>query len=186
MRLIKISIVFIMALFIIIGCEDHTKKETVLIKNSKPNNIISLVTISGKNINIKMKDKDDTRIKDLDFNTSKVVFLEFFQTTCQPCIAEIPHLNSLQKKFDDKLKIIAVHVGSASRVEIEDFIKKYEISYDVVVAGDIKKLFSQACEVTGTPEIYVYDSNTHYIKRYIGAVPQEMMENDLNQLLEDK
>ena len=62
----------------------------------------------------------------LGWPTGKVVVLEFWATTCGPCVAYIPHLNELADKFKDKpVQFIAV-TGENESV-IKRFLKKTPI-----------------------------------------------------------
>jgi uncharacterized protein (TIGR03435 family) len=63
----------------------------------------------------------------LGWPTGKVVVLEFWSTTCGPCVAYIPHLNELADKFKDKpVQFIAVTDDKAS--VIKRFLKKTSIN----------------------------------------------------------
>ncbi len=58
--------------------------------------------------------------------TGKVVVLEFWATTCGPCVAYIPHLNELADEFKDKpVQFIAVTDENGS--VIKRFLKKTPI-----------------------------------------------------------
>jgi uncharacterized protein (TIGR03435 family) len=46
----------------------------------------------------------------------KVVVIEFWATWCGACISAMPHLNELQAKFPDKLRIISVSSESPQRI----------------------------------------------------------------------
>jgi thiol-disulfide isomerase/thioredoxin len=82
----------------------------------------------------------------------KWVLVDFWATWCGPCRASIPHLNTLQDKFKDKLVVI----GLSS--ETEEEVKKMEqpvIRYSVGV--DPRGRTSQALEVTGIPHAILID-----------------------------
>ena len=38
----------------------------------------------------------------------KIVFIEFWATWCSPCVAAMPHLQELQKKYKNQLQIITI------------------------------------------------------------------------------
>lgn len=45
----------------------------------------------------------------LHSNTGKVIVLNFWYTTCGPCVAEIPHFNTLQEKYPEEVKVMVIH-----------------------------------------------------------------------------
>ena len=54
----------------------------------------------------------------------KVVFLEFFGHKCPPCLASIPHLIDLQKKYKDTLAIVAIEVQGYTSAQTKAFAKE--------------------------------------------------------------
>lgn len=49
-------------------------------------------------------------------DTSKFIVLDFWATWCAPCIASFPHLDDLQRKYADRVQIIAISDEPESRV----------------------------------------------------------------------
>ena len=62
----------------------------------------------------------------------KVVFLEFFGHKCPPCLASIPHLINLQKKYKDTLAIISIEVQGYNHAQTAAFAKEKGMNYTVV------------------------------------------------------
>lgn len=50
------------------------------------------------------------------FYQGKLLIIDFWATWCPPCIASLPALDSIQKKFPDKLRIITVTYESEKKV----------------------------------------------------------------------
>lgn len=46
----------------------------------------------------------------------KVVLIDFWATWCSPCVAAMPHLQALQKKFKGKLQVVAVSSETPKRI----------------------------------------------------------------------
>ncbi|MBI5424786.1 MAG: TlpA family protein disulfide reductase [Opitutae bacterium] len=63
--------------------------------------------------------------------TGKVLLVEFWATWCGPCVANIPHLNALQKEFGpDGLVVIGIS-GEDDCAAVEKFWRKGEMRYAV-------------------------------------------------------
>lgn len=43
------------------------------------------------------------------FDEGKIVILNFWETTCNPCIHELPYFNRLKQKYSEEVDIIAIH-----------------------------------------------------------------------------
>lgn len=62
--------------------------------------------------------------------------IEFWGVHCPPCVASLPELVKLQKKYDSKgLKIVGVHRQNAPDEEILKVLKTAKVSYPVVRGG---------------------------------------------------
>ncbi len=75
----------------------------------------------------------------IDAGDHEVVILNFWSTTCAPCIKEMPHFNKLQTEYQSKkVRIILVSLEKAKRLEthIHPFVKKLGIIPEVVVLTD--------------------------------------------------
>ena len=88
-----------------------------------------------------------------------VVVLNFFATTCIPCIREIPTYNKLAERYKDKpVKLIFVNVDTeVSDQKISRFIAKREIKVQMMMPNQrdaIKKY-----QVFGLPRIVIIDRN---------------------------
>src|SRR5258705_9012187 len=66
----------------------------------------------------------------------KIVLLNFWATWCGPCRAEIPDLVDLQKRYADKLEIIALATDEEDADAVRHFILQSGINYRVAMAPD--------------------------------------------------
>jgi len=72
------------------------------------------------------------------FEPGKVYMFECWATWCGPCVAAIPHVNELHKKFSDKgLRVYGINVWEDGFEKVEKFVKsKGEgMSYPVAYTG---------------------------------------------------
>ena len=76
-------------------------------------------------------------IIDSDKNTLWVI--NFWATSCPPCLKEMPHFKELEKEFQDKnLKILLISLDQVKHLEsrVYPFVKKYEIVPEVALLED--------------------------------------------------
>lgn len=74
-----------------------------------------------------------------EFEKGKVYIIEFWATWCGPCVAAIPHVNDLQKKYADKgLVVIGQNVWERDESLVEPFIKKMGDKMSYRIAMDEK------------------------------------------------
>jgi thiol-disulfide isomerase/thioredoxin len=73
-------------------------------------------------------------------DTSKIIVIDFWATWCAPCIASFPHLDSIQKKYQDNVDIIALTDESA--VKVSRFLEKKKYSFKFFI-DEKAKLFKR-------------------------------------------
>lgn len=166
--------------------DENTSKETPTLKTSentqsgdtKETNEINLKLISGSTMQV-TKRSNGFDVKD----GKKATLYVFFATWCPPCKAEIPHLNNLSEKFKNELNIVGVLLEDKSEDEVKEFAQKYKIKYDIAV-GEGNFLFEKAMGgIKGLPASALFKANGDYAQGYIGLVPEEMLETDINRAI---
>jgi thiol-disulfide isomerase/thioredoxin len=71
----------------------------------------------------------------------KVVVFNFWHTSCVPCIAEMPLLNELVKKYSGK-EVVFVSPTPNTEQELKTFLSKQRFDYNQVSSVDTKTIFS--------------------------------------------
>ncbi|MCR9014529.1 redoxin domain-containing protein [Aquiflexum gelatinilyticum] len=56
-------------------------------------------------------------VKKVESDSEKIILIDFWATWCGPCIAGMPHLESLQKTFSSELLVLAVSDESPERIK---------------------------------------------------------------------
>ena len=98
-------------------------------------------------------DGDDWSLKAARGN---VVVVNFWATWCPPCVAEMPALERLQKKFAGQpLQVIAVNVGEEP-YDIALFLRQLPI--DLTILLDRKGRTQKAWNVRGLPTTVILDA----------------------------
>ena len=61
----------------------------------------------------------------------KVVIVDFWTSWCLPCAESFPIMDELQKRYGNRLVIVAVNVDERA-ADMESFLKKHPVSFAVV------------------------------------------------------
>jgi len=113
----------------------------------------SITTIEGK----------DIQSKDL---TGRPTIVNFWFTTCAPCIAEVPGFNTLEDKYRDKINFLSIARNSKS--EIEEFLKINPWNFDHI-SNDTNIIDSVFNHQFGYPTTFLIDKNGVIIRSFTGG-----------------
>ena len=187
----RITLLFAtVALLTFSGCgekKEHTEATGTAQKNAAAAQHPERFVLGDDKTRVEVKLTD----KGLDFNvTEPVVMLDFFATWCPPCRAEIPHLADLQKRYEGKLKIIGVLVENKSTAAMHRFAQGHGINYLVSNAPDNMEVASAVTEMLQMPRNFsipfmVLFVKGKYYRHYVGMVPEEMIESDIKEALQE-
>jgi thiol-disulfide isomerase/thioredoxin len=131
---------------------------------------------------VKMLNYSKTRARISDFK-GKALLLDFWEPWCSPCVASFPKLDTLQKKFKDKLQILPVTPESKEFAEkLLEGIKKAK-NIDAVMTVVEDSAVSSLFEYRIIPH-YVWIDATGIIKAITGA--DEVIEENIGQLIDGK
>lgn len=100
------------------------------------------------------------------FEPGTVYVLEFWATWCGPCVAAIPHVTELQKKYDGKVVVIGQNVWERDESRVEPFVERMgdKMGYRVVLddkssipEGAMAKTWMEAAGQRGIPASFIVD-----------------------------
>jgi thiol-disulfide isomerase/thioredoxin len=83
----------------------------------------------------------------------KIIVLNFWFTTCMPCIDEMPKLNLIKKKYADKVVFLAFGLNDSGTIKA--FLKNHPFDYTLFPET---KAIGQAYHVAGYPTSMVIDT----------------------------
>jgi thiol-disulfide isomerase/thioredoxin len=116
-----------------------------------------------------------------EWEPGKVYMLECWATWCGPCLAVIPHVNELHKKYSEKgLRVIGVNVWEDGKEKVEAFVKgKGEgMSYPVVYTGRgsaFEKDWLKAAGVSGIPHAFLVRDGKLLLKSHPARISDEVI-----------
>jgi thiol-disulfide isomerase/thioredoxin len=106
--------------------------------------------------------------RSLSFYKGKVVFLNFWATWCGPCRAEMPSIESLYNKYNDKgLEILAVNCAE-DKAAVFSFMESEGFSFPVLL--DLDRRVSINYGVQSIPTTFLIDKDGMIILRLVGSI----------------
>lgn len=183
MQFKTLAFLSILSILFFTGCDSKDKtddsNESKIEKVEKKTEF-QLKTTDNSIINIKVENEKII----LKEYPDKIVLLNFFATWCPPCKAEIPNLIKLQEDYKNDLVIVSVLLEEMkTNEEILSFIKSYDINYAVVNGPESFELAKGLGGIKSIPTMYLINKENTVFQKYIGIVPNEMMEIDIKKVL---
>ena len=72
-------------------------------------------------------------------NKGKIVIINFWYTSCTPCVQELPHFDEMQKKYSDDVVVIAIHEASiynSNPDAVKEFIETQFEGFEILFGYD--------------------------------------------------
>jgi len=90
--------------------------------------------LEGTTINELFLEDIDGNKHTLESLKGKVVLMNFWFIHCKPCVAEIPDLNMLKKKFNDK-DVVFLAVALDSKKSLDKFLETHDFDFTIIPKG---------------------------------------------------
>jgi len=111
----------------------------------------------------------------------KIVLLNFWATWCGPCRAEIPDLVDLQKRYADKLEIIALATDEEDADAVRHFILQSGINYRVAMVSDeVRRDYGG---IAALPTAFVIDPQGRIVQKHVGLNDPAIYELEVKAML---
>ena len=72
-------------------------------------------------------------------NSGKITVINFWYTSCTPCVQELPHFDKVYKEFSDDVVMIAIHNGSMyenDKIGVKDYIDSQFADFTILFGYD--------------------------------------------------
>jgi len=89
----------------------------------------------------------------------KVIVLNFWFTSCMPCIAEIPSLNTVFDKYKNYPNVVFIAITFNRKSKVKNFLKYHPMQYTVV---PFENPTCTKFGIKGFPTNIVIDKEGHY------------------------
>ena len=125
--------------------------------------------------NVEFKDLAGRTVKINEFH-GKALLVNFWATSCPPCLVEIPMLNELHRKYGKDLVIIGVSLDPDGAEAVKAFSKEVPIEYkSFFPTPSVEKKFA----IWAIPTSYFYDRQGNQVERIIGLQTREFLEKTI-------
>lgn len=132
----------------------------------------------------------DFTLTDIDGNLfslfgcpAEVVLIDFFGTTCIPCIEVIPSLRNLYNEYSrDQLEIISIS-SSDSEAVLRDFAQEPTHIMTWVVASDPGGQISSDYDILYIPTLFMIDSEGYIRHKHVGVTAESTLRSEIDSLL---
>ena len=113
----------------------------------------------------------------------KVIVLNFWATYCVPCVAELPLLNEMQKRYKDKIIVLAASLDDElDRDKLQPFLHKHnadDLTLFIGAGFETLEDFGLAQVLPGT--IFI-DAEGKIVGKVEGALKRDDLEHRLAQM----
>lgn len=109
------------------------------------------------------------------------VVVNFFASWCDPCEAEAPLLNELQRRLAGRGTIVGVSWNDSTE-DSRAFVRDHGVRFPVV--RDVDGDFARAYGITGLPETFVVDPDGRVVTLKRSQLTSEWIESELDPLIE--
>jgi len=112
----------------------------------------------------------------------KIVVMNFYFTSCTPCIREIPELNKLVKEYNGK-NVVFLAFALNNKEQLNDFLSKKSFHYKQV--ADVKDVIEKNFKITSWPTHFIFDETgiAHYQSQGFKETTISEMNSILKQLV---
>ena len=152
-----------------------TRSDQPLVEQSGPARDFTLTLFPGQPSPVSA---DRVRLSDL---RGRPVIVNFWASWCVPCREEVPALDRAWRKYRDHgLVILGIDIQDTEANAL-DFIRRYGATY--ANGPDRDGAITIDYGVVGVPETFFVDRNGNLLRKYIGPVPPDTLEQLIAQLL---
>jgi thiol-disulfide isomerase/thioredoxin len=126
----------------------------------------------------------DGRTWSLDDADGRLVWVNFWATSCEPCRTEMPAMQRIADAYDDRLLILGVDWGEDAAV-VRDFVDRYEIGYPILLDPDLETYYRWA-STDGLPRHYFIGAEGTVLREIVGPLEPARMIGLVEELLEGR
>jgi thiol-disulfide isomerase/thioredoxin len=117
----------------------------------------------------------------LNDGDGRLVWVNFWATSCEPCRTEMPAMQRLAEAYPDELLILGVNWGEG-RDAVTDFVDRYGVTYPILLDPSLEVFYRWAGS-DGLPRHYFIGPEGTVLREVIGPLDPARMVAILDELL---
>jgi thiol-disulfide isomerase/thioredoxin len=112
----------------------------------------------------------------------QVRLVDFWATWCAPCREEVPMFKEFHEQYGPRgFTLLAISMDDDEAL-VEEFVAEHDIPYPNLLGNEeIERTFGP---IVGYPMAFLLDRDGTIVKRFVGAKPREVLEDQIRELLE--
>src|SRR5262245_50373535 len=115
-----------------------------------------------------VKSVEGKSIKLADFKGRPVV-IDFWATWCKPCRAAMPHLETIQKRYEPRgLVVMGLSVDEEEPAEVRRFVQKLGVSFRIAMADE--RVLDLYGPVRSIPTTFFINRQGEVVRRVVGYI----------------
>ena len=112
----------------------------------------------------------------------KIVILDFWSTTCPPCLAQINVLKRIKRDYKaKKIEIVGLAVGGESLERIKIFAAQRQINYPT--GPDSRGVAATTYKVSSLPTLFIINKKGNIVDSHIGYQPESTLVKKIKKYL---
>ena len=180
----KLFILAVMICWAFQACSDDVDKDKDIFgfEGGSKDKILSIEVMNTQNESLRFKTNESQSIFQTD--TQRPTLLFFLSKSCQECQDELLHILDLYNKYQEFISIIAI----SPRDELEHLQKEIDLinpRFKLYAPTDNKNLLNFLNKDEKQSYIALYDRQGEKVIDYVGLVPEEIVELDIQYHIPD-
>lgn len=121
-------------------------------------------------------------------NRGKVTIINFWYTTCTPCVQELPHFNSLYEEYSEEISIIAIHEATGYKnnpENVEQFVETQFAGYSIMFGYDDYNdpYYSKLVSVQTFPVTIIVDQEGIISNVFLRSITEAELRSEIEKLV---
>ncbi|WP_300948573.1 redoxin domain-containing protein [uncultured Helicobacter sp.] len=181
----KLFILAVMICWAFQACSDDVDKDKDIFgfEGGSKDKILSIEVMNTQNESLRFKTNESQSIFQTD--TQRPTLLFFLSKSCQECQDELLHILDVYNKYQEFISIIAI----SPRDELEHLQKEIDLinpRFKLYAPTDNKNLLNFLNKDEKQSYIALYDRQGEKVIDYVGLVPEEIVELDIQYHIQDQ